>query len=154
MSQTKKTLVSQRETSLNNRLLPQKRVLLPDVLQEEISSNVTFISRRETIDPTVEPLQPVRMFIVYENIEVSEQGDSSQYSNMNDTVTYNMRLKPSKNKGDITIIIYIIIITLYSNIITLYNNIITLYNNIIIYYNNIIVYYYHFKSRYLLINNK
>lgn len=95
----RKTLVSPNETDLNKRLLPQKRVLLPDILQERIVKNVTFISRRETVDPTMEPLQPVRMFVVYENIEVSDQHDSSQYSSMNDTITYNMRLKPSKNKG-------------------------------------------------------
>ncbi|XP_043480785.1 uncharacterized protein LOC122510309 [Leptopilina heterotoma] len=95
----RKTLVSPNETDLNKRLLPQKRVLLPDILQERVVKNVTFISRRETVDPTMEPLQPVRMFVVYENIEVSDQHDSSQYSSMNDTITYNMRLKPSKNKG-------------------------------------------------------
>ncbi|XP_033219130.1 uncharacterized protein LOC117174286 [Belonocnema kinseyi] len=99
MCQMRETLVSPRETILNNRLLPQKRVLLPDVLQERIARNVTFISRRETVDPTMEPLQPVRMFVVYENIEVSDQHDSSQYSSMHDTVTYNIRLRPSKHKG-------------------------------------------------------
>lgn len=99
ISEMRETLVSPNETALNKRLLPQKRVLLPDILQERIVNNVTFISRRETVDPTVEPLQPVRMFVVYENIEVSDQHDSSQYSTMNDTITYNMRLKPSIHKG-------------------------------------------------------
>ena len=99
----RKTLVSSREATLNNRLLPQKRVLLPDVLQERIASNVKFISRRETVDPTMEPLQPVRMFVVYENIEVSDEhqeSDSSQYCSMINTITYNMRLRPSKHKGN------------------------------------------------------
>lgn len=85
---------------MNAALLPHQRVLLPDVLQEHIANNVKFASMRQTILPTIEPLQPIRIYVVHENIEISEQNDPPEYSTMNDTaVTYNLGLKPSDNQG-------------------------------------------------------
>ncbi|XP_015181128.1 PREDICTED: uncharacterized protein LOC107068848 [Polistes dominula] len=94
----RKTLVSSREVELNERLAPHKHVLLPDVLQEKIAKNVGFLSSRQTLRPTIEPLQPVRIYVVHDNVEVIEEDDPT-YSPMNDSSTYSMVLKQSKHSG-------------------------------------------------------
>lgn len=95
----KETLVSSRETELNERLPPQKHVLLPDVLQEHIARKVGFTSTRQTFRPTIEPLQPVRIYTVHDNVDIGEQNHSSYYSSVNDSFTYNILLKPTEHEG-------------------------------------------------------
>ena len=95
----KETLVSSQEAKLNKRLPPQKHVLLPDVLQEHISRNVGFTSTRQTFRPTVEPLHPVRIYTVHDNIDIIEQNYSSHYSSVNDSTMYNILLKPTAHQG-------------------------------------------------------
>lgn len=92
-------LVSVKEPSFNESLLPQKRALLPDVLQEHVGQNLKFTSARQTLRPTLEPLQPIRVYIVHENFEIAEQNDVHHYSTMDDVTTYNLWLKPSDHKG-------------------------------------------------------
>ncbi|XP_012282440.1 uncharacterized protein LOC105700827 [Orussus abietinus] len=99
ISHIQQTLVSSRETELNERLPPLKHTLLPDVLQEQVSQNVKFISMRQTSRPTEEPLQPVRIYVVMDNVEVTEEVYGPHYSSVNDAVTYNMLLKPSEHQG-------------------------------------------------------
>lgn len=98
ITRIRKTLMSSREPELNERLAPHKHVLLPDVLQEEIARNVGFLSSRQTLRPTIEPLQPVRIYVVHDNVEVIEEDDPT-YSPMNDTSTYSMVLKQSEHRG-------------------------------------------------------
>lgn len=95
----KETMASSREMQMNERLPPQKHVLLPDILQEHIARHLGFISMRQFFRPTIEPLQPVRIYIVHDNIDITEEGYQSQYSNVNDTTVYNILLKPTKQQG-------------------------------------------------------
>lgn len=95
----KKTLVSSREEELNERLPAQKHVLLPDVLQEHVTRNVGFTSMRQTFRPTIEPLQPVRIYTVHDNVEIVEQNSPSYYSRVNDSIMYNILLKPTAHQG-------------------------------------------------------
>lgn len=90
--------MSSREPDINEQLAPHKHVLLPDVLQEEVARNVGFTSSRQTLRPTVEPLQPVRIYVVHDNIEVIEEDDPT-YSPMNDTSIYSMVLKRTEHRG-------------------------------------------------------
>ncbi|XP_076285469.1 uncharacterized protein LOC143211565 [Lasioglossum baleicum] len=99
IEEAKGKLVSPLESELNKRLPPQKRVLLPDVLQERVEKNVKFTSARQTLRPTTEPLQPVRMFTVYDNVEIMEQNSLSHYSSMDDSVMYNIMLHTTQHEG-------------------------------------------------------
>lgn len=95
----KETLASSREAELNKQLPPQKHILLPDVLQDHIARNVGFISTRQTFRPTIEPLQPVRIYTVHDNFDITEESYSPHYSSVNDTVMYSLRLRPSEHQG-------------------------------------------------------
>ncbi|KOC66588.1 Protein MB21D2 [Habropoda laboriosa] len=95
----KESLVSSYETEMNKRLPTQRHVLLPDILQEHIAKNVGFTSTRQNFLPIIEPLQPVRIYMVHENVDVLEQYYSPHYSSVNDSVTYTTLLKPTKHQG-------------------------------------------------------
>ncbi|XP_071635285.1 uncharacterized protein [Temnothorax longispinosus] len=97
--QIKETLALSYESELNKMLPSQKHVLLPDVLQEHISHNIAFTSKRQTGDLIIEPLQPVRIFVVHDNIEITEQHYLSEYSSLNNGITYNMMVQPSEHPG-------------------------------------------------------
>lgn len=100
ITNVKQKLVSARESELNGRLPPQKHALIPDVLQEQVGRAIDFTYLRPTSIPSVEPLQPIRIYIVFDNIEVTEQNYASPYCSVNETITYSMQLKPSKHKGE------------------------------------------------------
>jgi len=97
----KETLASNYEAKLN-KLLPtqSKHVLLPDVLQEHIARNVAFTSKRQTGDLIIEPLQPVRIYIVHDNIEITEQHYLPEYSSLNNGITYTMMVQQSDCRGE------------------------------------------------------
>lgn len=97
--QIKETLSSSSEAELNKRLPSQKHVLLPDILQEYIAHNIIFTSNRQTGELVDEPLQPVRIYIVHNNIEITEQQYQPEYSSLNNGITYNMMVQSSKNSG-------------------------------------------------------
>lgn len=99
IEEMKGKLVSPLESELNKRLPPQKHVLLPDVLQERVEKNVKFTSARQTLRPTTEPLQPVRMFTVYDNVEIMEQDSMSHYSSMDDSIMYNIMMQTTQHEG-------------------------------------------------------
>jgi len=77
----------------------QKHVLLPDILQEHISHNIAFTSKRQTGDLIIESLHPIRIYIVHDNIEITERHYLSEYSSLNNGITYNMMVQPSENPG-------------------------------------------------------
>lgn len=97
--QIKETLGSSYETKLNRILPPQKHVLSPDILQEYIAYNVTFTSKRQTGDPVIEPLQPIRIYVVYDNIEITEHHYQPEYSSLNNGITYNLMIQSSEHPG-------------------------------------------------------
>ncbi|XP_020285540.1 uncharacterized protein LOC109855550 [Pseudomyrmex gracilis] len=98
MNRIKETLASAYEDKLNKMLPPSKHVLLPDVLQKYIARNIDFTSKRQTGEPVIEPLQPIRMYIVHDNIEVTEQYYLPEYSSLNSGVTYSMMVQPIENQ--------------------------------------------------------
>ncbi|XP_012227936.1 uncharacterized protein [Linepithema humile] len=87
------------EAELNKVMPPQKSILLPHVLQNCIARNIDFTSKRQTGDLIIEPLQPVRIYIAHDNIEITEQDYLSEYSSLNNEVTYNMMVQESDNPG-------------------------------------------------------
>lgn len=95
----RQSLVSSNEAVMNEQLPPHKRVLLPDVLQEEISRNVGFTSSRQTFRPTIEPLQPVRIYVVHDNIEVTEEDDPTYCTTMTNDTTYKVLLRQTEHRG-------------------------------------------------------
>lgn len=97
--QIKGTLASSYEAELNKMLPPQKHVLVPDILQEYIARNIIFTSKRQTDDLIIEPLQPVRIYVVYNNIEITEQHYQPEYSSLNNGITYNMMVQSSEHPG-------------------------------------------------------
>ncbi|KYQ55119.1 hypothetical protein ALC60_05971 [Trachymyrmex zeteki] len=97
--QIKETLVSTNESELNKVLPSQKHVLLPDILQEHVSHNIAFTSKRQTGDLIIESLHPIRIYIVHDNIEITERHYLSEYSSLNNGITYNMMVQPSENPG-------------------------------------------------------
>ncbi|XP_012543294.2 uncharacterized protein LOC105840779 [Monomorium pharaonis] len=99
INQIKESLASTYESELNKVLPSQKHVLMPDVLQEHISQNIAFTSKRQTGDLIIESLQPIRIYVVHDNIEITEQHYSSEYSSLNNGITYNMMVQPSENPG-------------------------------------------------------
>ncbi|KAM0736115.1 Cyclic GMP-AMP synthase-like receptor 2 [Formica fusca] len=99
INQIKETLASSCEAKLNKILPPQKHVLLPDILQDYIAHNIIFTSKRQTGDLIAEPLQPVRIYIVYNNIEITEQQYQPEYSSLNNGITYNMMVQSSEIPG-------------------------------------------------------
>lgn len=99
IEEIRKSLVSPQEMKINQDLRCNKHVLLPDVLQEVVARNVGFTSSRQTARPTIEPLQPVRIYVVHDNIEITEEEEPTYYSAMDSTMTYNMILKPTHHQG-------------------------------------------------------
>lgn len=98
--EVKETLASSYEAKLNKKLPPHKHILMPDTLQEYIARNIAFTSTRQTFRPTIEPLQPVRLYVVHDNIEITEQHYQPEYSSVSNAITYNMLVKPSENQGE------------------------------------------------------
>ncbi|XP_015120946.1 uncharacterized protein LOC107043810 [Diachasma alloeum] len=99
MSRIRETPVSVREAEMNSLLHSQKHALMPDVLQEQVANKVDFIYERPGQIFSIEPLQPIRIYIVFNNIEVTEENFPSPYCTVDETVTYSMQLKQSKHKG-------------------------------------------------------
>ncbi|XP_044012310.1 uncharacterized protein LOC122855190 [Aphidius gifuensis] len=90
--------VSSRETEFNSCLPVQKHALVPDILQEQVAKKIDFAYAKHDIF-CIEPLQQIRVFIVFDNVEVTEQNYASPYSSMNEALIYNMQLKQSEHKG-------------------------------------------------------
>ncbi|XP_011309566.1 uncharacterized protein [Fopius arisanus] len=93
------TSISIREAEMNSLLPPQKHALMPDVLQDQVAKKVDFIYERPASILSVEPLQPIRVYVVFNNVEVTEENFPSPYCTVNEAMSYNMQLKPSKHKG-------------------------------------------------------
>ncbi|XP_058791919.1 uncharacterized protein LOC131664651 [Phymastichus coffea] len=91
--------VASREEELNRKLIPEKHVLMPDILREHFKGKIRFTSYAKD-EQTVEPLRPVQIYLVYGNVIVTEIEDSRDYSTTGDvSVEYTFVLKEADHKG-------------------------------------------------------
>ncbi|CAD0196763.1 unnamed protein product [Chrysodeixis includens] len=94
--QIKNNPVCDREHSINEAMVRQnKHVFFADRLQECVHEHVTYQrSRGQT-----EPLSAPRMFVIYDNMEASEPGDTSDYSAVLDAPFYKLGIEDCKEPG-------------------------------------------------------
>lgn len=92
-----------REEEMNEKLLPEKRTLMPDALREHFTGRLRFTSfcKSDEDEPTIEPLRPIKVYLVYENVVVSELDEARHYSSPGDlNYNYTFLLKKAKYEGE------------------------------------------------------
>lgn len=95
----------------------QKHVFLPDKLQEIVDGHVRYIDRhssqetgetsrkllymqKSTDKKDLQVLQPQRMYIIHDNIEVNEPGEIADYSTINNAPHYSFLMEGSEEPGN------------------------------------------------------
>lgn len=76
-----------------------KHVFFADRIQECVQDHVIYQRRPERLEPLIAP----RLFIIYDNVEASEPGDTSDYCAVLDAPFYKLRIEDSKEAGNISI---------------------------------------------------
>lgn len=76
-----------------------KHVFFADKLQDCVNEHVTYQPQKEQ----VEPLNAPRLFVIYDNVEASEPGDTSDYSAVLDAPYYKLLIENCKEPGKICI---------------------------------------------------
>lgn len=105
ISEIKSKLVSRTE-DISNTILSQsqKHILLPDVLQAQVSHHVKFQSTRVIdCETTIEPIEPVRMYVVLDNVKVNDASKKPDQVTSADSIDYKVHLDPSSNHGFVRI---------------------------------------------------
>lgn len=96
MQQIKDKPISEKETLLNDAMIHyNKHVFSPDHLLECVSKHVNYQKNRGL----VEPLAPPKLYVIYDNVEAREPGDTSDYSAAFDAPFYKLRIEDSKESG-------------------------------------------------------
>lgn len=96
MQQIKNNPISKRENLINEAMVRRnKHVFFADRLQECIHENVSYQRSRGQL----EALSAPRLFIIYDNMEASEPGDTSDYSAVLDAPFYKLRIEDCKEPG-------------------------------------------------------
>ena len=72
-----------------------KHVFFADRIQECVQEHVAYQRQRDKS----EPLVASRLFVIYDNVEASEPGDSSDYSAVLDAPFYKLRIEDCKEPG-------------------------------------------------------
>ncbi|CAK1552079.1 unnamed protein product [Leptosia nina] len=72
-----------------------KHVFFADRLQECVQEYVCYQKQRDHLQPLAAP----RLFIIYDNVEASEPGDTSDYCAVLDAPFYKLRIEESKEPG-------------------------------------------------------
>ncbi|XP_047510183.1 uncharacterized protein LOC125053049 [Pieris napi] len=72
-----------------------KHVFFADRLLECVQEYVCYQKRRDLLQPLAAP----RLFIIYDNVEASEPGDTSDYSAVLDAPFYKLRIEDTKEAG-------------------------------------------------------
>ncbi|XP_014213730.1 uncharacterized protein LOC106643211 [Copidosoma floridanum] len=102
MEEARRKLVA-KEQKINQKLLPMKSVLMPDVLREHFADRVRFTARpgkSDNDDVTVEPIRPIRLYMIYENVLVAEVDETQHYYNPTElAIEYNFVLREANHKG-------------------------------------------------------
>ncbi|KAJ8722747.1 hypothetical protein PYW07_003927 [Mythimna separata] len=94
--QIKNNPISEREHFINEAMVRQnKHVFFADRLQECVHEHVTY----QKTKGQKEPLSAPRLFVIYDNVEASEPGDTSDYSAVLDAPFYKLRIEDGKTPG-------------------------------------------------------
>lgn len=89
-----------REHLINEAMVRRnKHVFIADRLQECVHEHVTYQRQKGQ----AEPLAAQRLFVIYDNVEASEPGDTSDYSAVLDAPFYKLRIEDCKEPGKILI---------------------------------------------------
>lgn len=72
-----------------------KHVFFADRLQECVHEHVMFSRRRGQVEAMTSP----RLFVIYDNVEASEPGDTSDYSAVLDAPFYKLQVEDCKEPG-------------------------------------------------------
>lgn len=118
LSYLKNDSVTETDRKLNDDMAQhQKHVFLPDKLQEIVDSHVRYTERfssqengetsRKSIymqqaqaKKHLQVLQPQRMYIIHDNIEVNEPGEIADYSTINNAPHYSFLMEGSEELGN------------------------------------------------------
>ena len=102
--QIKNNPISEREHYINEAMVRQnKHVFFADRLQECVHEHVNYQRSRGK----KEPLSAPRLFVIYDNVEASEPGDTSDYSAVLDAPFYKLGIEDGKAAGKNTLELYL-----------------------------------------------
>lgn len=105
MQNIKNNPISEREHVINEAMVRHnKHVFFADRLQENVNEHVIFQKVRGQSETLTSP----RLFVIYDNVEASEPGDTSDYSAVLDAPFYKLRIEDSKEPGNIEVSLLII----------------------------------------------
>ncbi|XP_075969534.1 uncharacterized protein LOC142972362 [Anticarsia gemmatalis] len=94
--QIKNNPISEREHLINEAMVREnKHVFFADRLQECVHEHVSYQRSRGQVEPLLAP----RLFVIYDNVEASEPGDTSDYSAVLDAPFYKLRIEDCKEPG-------------------------------------------------------
>lgn len=88
--------MSEREHAVEDAMVRHhKHVFFADRLEEQVHQYVRFARRRGHPEPLAAP----RLFVIYDNIEACEPGDTSDYSAVLDAPFYKLLVEDCKESG-------------------------------------------------------
>ncbi|KAJ2952781.1 hypothetical protein O0L34_g7141 [Tuta absoluta] len=88
--------ISEREHLMDDAMVRKhKHVFFADRLQECVHEHVTYQRRRGQTEPLAAP----RLYVIYDNVEASEPGDTSDYSAVLDAPFYKLQIEDCKEQG-------------------------------------------------------
>ncbi|XP_045491283.1 uncharacterized protein LOC123691095 [Colias croceus] len=88
--------ISERQHIMDEAMVRRhKHVFFGDRLQECVQDYVCYTKNRDHL----EPLAPPRLYIIYDNVEASEPGDTSDYCAVLDAPFYKLGIEDSKEPG-------------------------------------------------------
>ncbi|XP_045785151.1 uncharacterized protein LOC123880848 [Maniola jurtina] len=88
--------ISERQHQMDEAMVQHhKHVFFADKIQECVQDHITYQRRSDQSEPIVAP----RLFIIYDNVEASEPGDTSDYCAVLDAPFYKLRIEDSKQSG-------------------------------------------------------
>ncbi|CAH2074037.1 unnamed protein product, partial [Iphiclides podalirius] len=88
--------INEREHTMDEEMVRRhKHVFFADRLQECVQEHISYQRRRDHTEPLIAP----RLFIIYDNVEASEPGDTSDYCAVLDAPFYKLRIEDCKESG-------------------------------------------------------
>ncbi|XP_023946614.2 uncharacterized protein LOC112051974 [Bicyclus anynana] len=94
--QIKNNPISERQHTMDESMVQHhKHVFFADRIQECVQDHIIYQRRPDKSEPLIAP----RLFIIYDNVEASEPGDTSDYCAVLDAPFYKLRIEDSKESG-------------------------------------------------------